>query len=153
MVSDFVSYFWKWSQNAFMAFMASLQMQFSQSSAHVECFLIPVLKTTRKHLSKNGFGFCLTFLEVVTKCILKRRFLPFFAVFMASLQMQFSQSSDHVEQFLIPFQKTTMKNLSKNGFGICLTFLEVVTKCNLKNTFSNFLPFLGLTSNGIFSVI
>ena len=58
-------------------------MQFSQSSAHVECFLIPFLKTTRKNLSKNGFGFCLRFLEVVTKFILKKRFLTIFVSFLA----------------------------------------------------------------------
>ena len=63
--------------------MASLQMQFSQSSVHVECFLIPFLKTTRKKLSKNVFGFCLTFLEVVTKCIFKKRFLTIFVSFLA----------------------------------------------------------------------
>ena len=58
MVLDFVSHFWKWSQNAkniFDVFMTSLQMQFSQSSANVEQFLIPFLKTTRKNISKSGF--------------------------------------------------------------------------------------------------
>ena len=67
------------------------------------------------------------FLEVVTKDIKKKTFLTFFSAFMASVQMQFSQSSAHVEWFLIPFSKTTRKHLSKNGFGFCLMLLELVT--------------------------
>ena len=69
----------------FCRFMASLQMQFSQSSAHVESFLIPFLKTTRKNISKNGFGYYLTFSEVVTKCIFKKQFLRIFVSFLAQL--------------------------------------------------------------------
>ena len=84
----------------------------------------------------------------------KKTIFDVFCSFMASLQMKFSQSSDHVEQFLIPFQKITRKNLSKNGFGICLTFLEMVTKCLLKRRFLTFFAvFYGLTSNAILSVI
>ena len=39
------------------------------------------------------------FLDVVTKCIFKKRFLTFFAAFMTSLQMQFSQSPDKIFQY------------------------------------------------------
>ena len=53
----------------FYYFYVSLQMQISQSSAHVEQVLIPFSKSVRKYLSKNGFGFCLIFLKVIKKCI------------------------------------------------------------------------------------
>ena len=52
--------------------------------------LMSFSKSVRKKLSKNGFGFCVTFLEVVKKFI-KKLLFAVFAIFLASLQMQFSQ--------------------------------------------------------------
>ena len=86
--------------------------------------------------------------QVVKKRFLAKALFAIFYPFQASLQIQFSQSSDFVDQFLIPLWKTTRKNLSKNGFGICLT------KCILKKTiFDVFCQFLAQLLYVIFSVI
>ena len=73
--------------------------------------LMSFSKSVRKKLSKNGFGFCVTFLEVVKKFI-KKLLFAVFAIFLASLQMQFSQSNDYVKWFLMPFLKSMRKNLT-----------------------------------------
>ena len=45
--------------------------------------------------------------QVVKKCFLTKALFAISPPFYASLKMQFSQSSDHVEWFLIPFYKTS----------------------------------------------
>ncbi len=51
--------------------------------------------------------------------------------------MHFYQSNIYVECFLVPFSEFVGKNLSKNDFGLCLTFFEQV-KWKLKNYFLAF---------------
>ena len=86
-------------------------------------------KSVGKTISKNGFGFCLIFLKVIKNAFKKWFYFHVLAGFFGQLQIHISQSSAYVGSFLIPFFKYVGNNLSKNGVGIFLMFLEVVTKC------------------------
>ena len=81
-------------------------MQFSQLSAHEEWFLIPFSKTTRKNLSKNGFGICLNILGVVKNAFKEKRFLTIFAGFWPHFKCNL-------------LSHLPMKMLYRISFGIC----------------------------------
>ena len=58
----------------FCRFLATLQMQFAQSSSYVECILVPFSLSVGRNLSKNWIGFGQTILKWQEKSVLKNQF-------------------------------------------------------------------------------